>query len=74
MVFVVEKGVAKMKEVKTDISDASYVAILSGIKEGDMVITGPYRTLKGIKDGDPVIIKKKEEEGKKGQSVQVKVE
>ncbi|MCD6451341.1 MAG: efflux RND transporter periplasmic adaptor subunit [Acidobacteria bacterium] len=74
VVFVVEKGVAKMKEVKTDISDASYVAILSGIKEGDMVITGPYRTLKGIKDGDPVTIKKKEEEGKKGQSVQVKVE
>ncbi|HKS22321.1 MAG TPA: efflux RND transporter periplasmic adaptor subunit [Thermoanaerobaculia bacterium] len=50
-VFVVKDGVAKMTEVATGISDATNVAITSGVKAGDKIVTGPFRILKSLKDG-----------------------
>jgi HlyD family secretion protein len=59
VVFVNEKGKAKMKEVKTGISDFDNIEILSGLSEGEEVISGPYLTVsKNLKDGEA--IKKKE--------------
>ncbi|HXG59462.1 MAG TPA: efflux RND transporter periplasmic adaptor subunit [Thermoanaerobaculia bacterium] len=57
-VFLVRDGKAKQVEVTTGISDTTHVAILSGIREGDLVITGPFRTLKKLYDGDPVELTK----------------
>jgi HlyD family secretion protein len=59
-VFTVKDGKAKMSEVATGISDATHVAIVSGIKPSDQVVTGPFRTLKKLKDGDSVEISKEE--------------
>lgn len=59
-VFTVKDGKAKMSEVATGISDATHVAIVSGIKPADQVVTGPFRTLKKLKDGDSVEISKEE--------------
>lgn len=53
-VFVVQNGVAKMIEVTTGISDATHVVIRSGLKLGDQIVTGPFRTLKSLKDGAKV--------------------
>ncbi|MBK5258484.1 MAG: efflux RND transporter periplasmic adaptor subunit [Thermoanaerobaculia bacterium] len=67
-VFFAREGKAKMIEVTTGISDATYVAIVSGTKAGDPVITGPFRTLKKLYDGDAVTVtdeKKQEEPAKK---------
>jgi HlyD family secretion protein len=64
-VFTVQNGKAKMIEVKTGISDATHVAILSGLKAGQEVITGPFRTLKKIHDGDDVQVVKEEEKQSK---------
>ena len=50
-VFVVKDGVAKMTEVTTGISDTTNVAIRSGVKAGDKIVTGPFRILKSLKDG-----------------------
>jgi HlyD family secretion protein len=50
-VFVVDKGVAKMTEVTTGISDTTHVAVVKGLKAGDQIVTGPFRTLKSLKDG-----------------------
>jgi HlyD family secretion protein len=50
-VFVVKDGVAKMTEVTTGISDTTNVAIRSGVKAGDQIVTGPFRILKSLKDG-----------------------
>lgn len=49
-VFVVDKGVAKFREVKTGITGTTEVEVLSGLKEGDEVITGPYRSLRTIRN------------------------
>ena len=44
----------------TGISDATHVAIVSGIKKGDLVITGPFKTLKKLNDGDAIEVVKEE--------------
>ena len=57
-VLLVQNGKIHLVEVKTGISDATHVAILSGVKAGDPVVTGPFRTLKKLKEGDAVEITK----------------
>ncbi len=57
-VFVIEKDRAKLVPVKVGISGETTVEILEGLKEGAVVITGPYRILAALKEGDLVKIKK----------------
>jgi len=65
-VFIVEKNRAKFVPVKTDISDQQNIEIVSGIKENDQIITGSYKILRNLKDGDKVkIVKKSQLEEKK---------
>lgn len=61
-VFVAENGIAVRKIVKTGIQDNTSIQILEGLKEGEKVISGPYRAIsRTLKDGDKVVIVKKEE-------------
>ncbi len=54
-VFVLENGIAKMLKVKTGIQDNMYIQITEGVKDGQEVITAPYRAVsKKLKDGDKV--------------------
>jgi len=64
-IFVVEGGKAKLRAVKTGISDETSVVVVSGLKDGEMVVTGPYRSLRDLKNGDAVK-EKKEPEAKDG--------
>jgi len=57
--FVGNKAVRR--EVKTGIHDELWVEVTEGLAEGDQVITGPYRTLRALKDGEPVRVDKKAE-------------
>jgi HlyD family secretion protein len=55
VVFVVENGIAKMRRVKTGISDDTYIEIPEGLKEGEEIVIGSFRVLsKELKDGDKV--------------------
>jgi HlyD family secretion protein len=65
-VFVVKDGKAKMVQVTTGISDATHVAVISGVKSGDQVVSGPFRVLKKLHDGDRV--EKTKEETKTSKS------
>jgi HlyD family secretion protein len=59
VVFVVNEGNVVRTEVETGISDNTHIQILSGLKAGDMVVTGSYRTLsRELKDGDAVEVTK----------------
>ena len=60
-VFVVDGGKAKLRAVKSGISDETSVAILEGLKDGETVVTGPYRALRDLKQGDAVKEKKADE-------------
>lgn len=66
VVFVMDKdSKAKLREVKTGISDFENIEILSGLKEGETIISGPYITVsKKLKEGE-LVAKKKVEEKKK---------
>lgn len=57
--FVGNKAVRR--EVKTGIHDELWVEVTEGLAEGDQVITGPYRTLRALKDGEAVRVDKKAE-------------
>lgn len=64
VVFVVENGKVRQRPVTTGVSDETHVEILEGLKPGDKVVTGPYRSLRDLKDGDDVRITTAEEERK----------
>ena len=61
--FVLDKNnIVRKKIVKTGIQDINNIEILSGLKEGDEVVTGPYLEVsKLLKDSTKVKVVSKEE-------------
>jgi HlyD family secretion protein len=66
VVFLVDKGSALMKEVKIGISDNEYIEVTSGLKEGDEVVSGPYRAISSeLQDKSKVRPETKDGKGKR---------
>jgi HlyD family secretion protein len=55
-VFVARNGHAEFVPLKIGVAGDRYFEVLSGVKAGDQVITGPYNSVRGMNDGDPVKI------------------
>jgi HlyD family secretion protein len=58
-VYVVEKDPkgklrAKFVPVTTGITGATDIEVLSGLSEGQEIVTGPYKTLRALKSGSLV--------------------
>ncbi|MVX36933.1 efflux RND transporter periplasmic adaptor subunit [Myroides sp. LoEW2-1] len=54
-VFVNQKGVAKLRFVKTGIQDDKNIEIVAGLEKGDEVITGPYSLVsRTLQHGDKI--------------------
>ena len=54
-VFVYDNGFARLREVKSGIQDNNYIEIVSGLKEGEEVISAPYSAIsRTLKNGDRV--------------------
>lgn len=53
-VFIVEDDEAKFVAIQTGVSDQQYIEIISGLDEEMKVITGSYKTLRSLKNGDKV--------------------
>ncbi|WP_163517737.1 efflux RND transporter periplasmic adaptor subunit [Gelidibacter japonicus] len=65
-VFVKNKYEAKLRVVTTGIQDESNIEILSGLKAGDVIITGPYNVVsKTLNPGDKIEVKGEREAAKK---------
>lgn len=62
VVFVIDaNGIVRKRIIKTGIQDINNIEIISGLKEGDEVVTGPYDVVsKSLKDGDKVKVVPKE--------------
>jgi HlyD family secretion protein len=58
----VRDGKAEFVPIKMGVAGDKYFEVLSGLKAGDQVITGPYNSVRGMTDGDLV----KVDNGKKG--------
>lgn len=58
VVFLNVAGKATMREVRTGLSDFERIEILSGLNEGDEVVSGPYiEVSKRLKDGAAIVPK-----------------
>jgi HlyD family secretion protein len=53
-VFTMVDGKARMVIVRTGASNLSETMILEGLAEGATIVTGPYRVLERLKDGDRI--------------------
>lgn len=56
-VFILKDNKAGSTEVETGLSDDTHIEITGGLKSGDKIITGPYRVLRKLEDGETVRIK-----------------
>ena len=55
VVFLYNNGSVKSQKVSTGIQDVTYIQIISGLEQGQEVVSGPYRIIsKQLKDGDKV--------------------
>jgi HlyD family secretion protein len=66
VVPVVADGRVKMVPVETGISDATHVEIVGGIEQGESVVTGPFRTLRRLKDGERVVVREESQDEEQG--------
>jgi HlyD family secretion protein len=57
LVFINDGGIAKLRTIKTGISDFLNIEVLEGLSEGDEIISGPYFIVsKELKEGDKIKI------------------
>lgn len=49
-VFVVQNGVAQFRKVETGITGATDIEVLSGLNEGEEIITGSYKVIRTIRN------------------------
>ncbi|MDO8368216.1 MAG: efflux RND transporter periplasmic adaptor subunit, partial [Saprospiraceae bacterium] len=70
IVFVMSGDTVGIREVKTGIQDNDYIEIVSGLQEGETVVTGPYSAIaRKLKGGSRIrIAEKKNGEGKEKKS------
>ena len=62
-IFLIVDGRAKFVRVATGIADQQNIEIVSGIDEDDQVVTGSYKILRTLKDGDKVKVTEKKGKG-----------
>ena len=48
--FVVNNGKAEFREVKTGITGATDIEVLSGLKDGDQIVTGSYQVIRTLRN------------------------
>jgi HlyD family secretion protein len=53
-VFVVRDGRVVFGPVKVGVAGERYFEVLSGLKAGDQVVTGPFESVRQLSDGSPV--------------------
>ncbi len=57
VVFVVSGDTVAVREVKTGIQGNEFIEILSGLQEGEMIVTGPYSAVsRKLKSGSRIIV------------------
>lgn len=56
-VFVLQQGKAMKREVETGVADDSHIEVLKGLRKDELVIVGPAKTLRFLRDGESVTSK-----------------
>jgi HlyD family secretion protein len=68
IVFVVSNDTVGIREVKTGIQDNDHIEVLSGLAEGDVIVSGPYSAIaRKLKSGTRIMEQKKDKAKKKSE-------
>jgi len=62
-VFLIRDGRAVFAPVKIGIAGEKYFEVVSGVKPGDQVITGPFANVRTLADGEPVRLSEQNKPG-----------
>jgi HlyD family secretion protein len=65
-IYLYEKGKVRFVTVQTGLSGELAVEVRNGLSTGQQIVTGPFKALRSIKDGDRVILEK-EKKGAPGE-------
>ena len=65
-VYRMVDGKAVLTPVRRGASDDTHSQILEGLKDGDVVVVGPYKVLESLKHGDLIKIDDGKKEGSSG--------
>jgi HlyD family secretion protein len=64
-VYLVRAGKLGFSKVETGIAGELMIEVKNGVKPGDEIVTGPFKTLRQVKEGDKVVVEnEKPGEGK----------
>jgi HlyD family secretion protein len=63
-VFVVRDNEAVFTPIEIGIAGEKYFEVLSGLEEGDQVITGPFASVRDLQDGDAVKVEEEKDNNK----------
>jgi HlyD family secretion protein len=64
-VYVIREGKVNFEPIATGIADQKFIEVLTGLKKDDTVVSGPYKVLRSIKEGEEIEIIKKKDESEK---------
>jgi HlyD family secretion protein len=65
-VYRVNAGKLDFAKVETGIAGELMIEVKSGVKPGDEIVTGPFKTLRTVKEGDKVIVENEKGPGAGG--------
>ena len=63
-VFVVDKEIAHFRPVRVGIAGQSYFVVKSGVAKGEQVVSGPFKVIGDLRDGERVRIKRETQKEK----------
>lgn len=66
-VYLLENGKVKFNLVTTGLAGETQIEIAKGLKPGTQIVTGPFKALREIKDGEKVRVKKEDPKKKDGE-------
>jgi HlyD family secretion protein len=58
-VFIVQNGKAEFKKVETGITGATDIEVLTGLNEGDQIVTGTYKVIRTLRNSAKVKVENK---------------
>lgn len=62
-VYLLEKGKVRFLKVQTGLAGELAVEVRGGLSGGEQIVTGPFKALRMIKDGDRAIVEKEKKGG-----------
>ena len=66
-VYALEGGKARFVPVQLGLAGELNVEVTSGLKTGQEILTGPFKVLRALKDGERVKVEKEKKSGEKGE-------